>query len=76
MFVAPDGYILNIMGPYFSNCHNNDANILTHEFERDVEGVRNWFQNEDIFLVDRGYRDAVPLLRRLGIQVEMPSSVI
>lgn len=73
MFVAPNGYILNILGPYFSNTHNNDANILISEFNRDVEEMRAWFQPGDIFLVDRGYRDAIPTLERLGINVQMPS---
>lgn len=73
MFVAPDGFILNILGPYFSNTQNNDANILTSEFERDVEGMRNWFRDQDIFIIDRGYRDAIPTLERLGINIEMPS---
>lgn len=73
IFVAPDGYILNILGPYFSNTANNDANILVSEFERDIEGIRNWFQMGDIYLVDRGYRDAVPTLEALGINVQMPS---
>lgn len=70
MFVALDGYILNILGPYFSNAHNNDANILISEFERDVEGMRNWFQDQDIFIIDRGYRDAIPTLERLESNVK------
>lgn len=47
--------------------------MLRNEFERDNQIMRNWFQNEDIIIVDRGYRDACPMLAELGIHVKMPS---
>ncbi|XP_024876500.1 uncharacterized protein LOC112457583 [Temnothorax curvispinosus] len=72
MFVAPDGYLLNIQGPYFSNAANNDAKILLNEFISDFEGMREWFQPQDIFILDCGYRDAIPTLQRLGIDPRMP----
>ncbi|XP_066600076.1 uncharacterized protein [Prorops nasuta] len=73
LIVAPDGYILTIFGPYFSDARNNDAEILRQEFEKDAESLKCWFQTGDIVLVDRGYRDAVPLLQRLGIDHKMPA---
>ncbi|KYN17586.1 hypothetical protein ALC57_10129 [Trachymyrmex cornetzi] len=73
LIVASDGYILTIFGPYFSDAQNNDAEILCQEFERDAETLQGWFQNGDIVLVDRGYRDAIPLLQRLGIDHKMPA---
>ncbi|KAJ8916939.1 hypothetical protein NQ315_013411 [Exocentrus adspersus] len=73
LIVAPDGFILMICGPYFSDAGNNDANIIREEFERDANTLREWFQNQDIVLVDRGYRDAVPLLQHLGIDHRMPA---
>lgn len=73
MFVAPDGYILDIQGPYFSNASNNDAKILLSEFQRDIDGMRQWFQEGDIFVIDRGYRDATETLQRMGSKVQMPS---
>lgn len=73
LVVAPDGYILEIQGPYFSDSRNNDAQMLRNEFERDVDGLRAWFQENDIFVLDRGYRDALPMLRDRGISVIMPS---
>lgn len=75
MLVAPDGYILDIQGPYFSNAANNDANILVNELNRDGEEMREWFQGGDLFVVDRGYRDAIPTLQRLGIDVRMPALI-
>ena len=73
LFVAPNGYILAILGPYFSDSRNNDAAILNSKFEGDANVLREWFQNGDIFLVDRGYRDSIPLLERLGINYKMPA---
>lgn len=73
LIVAPDGYILAIQGPYFSDARNSDAIMLRHEFERDIMGFREWIQEGDIVVVDRGYRDAVPMLEELGIQCEMPA---
>ncbi|KYQ53566.1 hypothetical protein ALC60_00093, partial [Trachymyrmex zeteki] len=73
LIVAPDGYILDIQGPYFSDSRNNDAAILQNEFDRDAERMLRWFQEDDIVIVDRGYRDAIELLRRLGITWKMPA---
>lgn len=73
LVVAPDGYILMIFGPYFSDAQNNDAEILRQEFERDADTLKDWFQDDDIVLVDKGYRDTIPLLQRLGIDHKMPA---
>lgn len=73
LIVAPDGFILDIQGPYFSDSRNNDAQMLRNEFERDINGIRAWFQKGDILIVDRGYRDATELLERLGIRYHMPA---
>lgn len=73
LVVGTDGYILDVHGPYFSDSRNNDANILRNEFQQDAAEIRNWFQEGDIFIVDRGYRDAIPLLEQLGITYKMPS---
>ncbi|KAL1488844.1 hypothetical protein ABEB36_014639 [Hypothenemus hampei] len=73
LIVAPNGWILNIQGPYFSDHQNNDAAILENEFHHDVDRMRNWFQEDDIIIVDRGYRDAIPLFEELGIKWKMPA---
>ncbi|XP_071653832.1 uncharacterized protein [Temnothorax longispinosus] len=41
LIVAPDGYILDIQGPYFSDSRNNDAAILQNEFHRMVPRRRS-----------------------------------
>lgn len=74
LIIAPDEYIMAIQGPYFSDSRNNDARILNNEFQRDADNMRGWFHFDgDIFILDRGYRDAQPLLRELDIEYKMPA---
>lgn len=75
MMVAPDGYILSIQGPYFSDFQNNDARILIDQFNRNLGDMENWIQPGDIFLVDRGYRDAIPFLNEREVVCKMPISL-
>jgi len=35
--------------------------------------MRAWFQQDDIVLVDRGYRDAKDFLEGIGIRYKMPA---
>lgn len=43
--VAPDGFILDIQRPYFSNSRNNDAAFLRSKFDKDVNGLRVWLRH-------------------------------
>lgn len=36
-----------------------------------VEDIRKWVEEDDIFIVDRGFRDVEVLFDDLGIYVEM-----
>lgn len=38
-----------------------------------LEDIRSWVQEEDIFVVDRGFRDSLDYLEQLGINAKMPS---
>jgi hypothetical protein len=73
VIVAPDGYILNVLGPYRADGKNNDACITKHILGRNEEGIKNWIQSEEVAIVDRGFRDATEFLKMHGLQVEMPS---
>lgn len=75
LMVAPDGYIIDIHGPYFADARNNDASILMNEFQNDLNAINEWFQDGDIFIVDRGYRDAVPFLQNENYIVKTPPSL-
>ena len=72
MLVAPDGYILDVHGPYFADGKNNDASILKHHMEQDGLTLRAWLQPHDVLVVDRGYRDVIDYLDSIGVDHEMP----
>jgi hypothetical protein len=72
MSVTTKGYIIDSLGPYLADGSNNDAAITKHVLE-DNERVKAFFQEEDVFIVDRGFRDSIEFLNELGLNVEMPS---
>ncbi|XP_033725211.1 uncharacterized protein LOC117315175 [Pecten maximus] len=73
MFVTTTGYIVSVLGPYFGDSKNNDASILNQILNANIEEIKEWIQENDVFVVDRGFRDSLDLLKQLGIQTEMPS---
>lgn len=70
LITAPDGFILAILGPHFSDSRNNYASILDKELDTNDE-LRHYLRFRDLFLFDRGYRDVVARLRRMGFEVRM-----
>ena len=36
------------------------------------QDLKGWFQEDDVFVVDRGFRDSLDVLKELGIHAEMP----
>ena len=72
IIVSTSGYFISVLGPYFADSKNNDVSILKHIINNNIEEIKNWINPNDIFVVDRGFRDAVELLGELGIQAEMP----
>lgn len=70
--VGTDGYILSVLGPYLSNGKNNDAAITRHMVTRNSEGMNDWLQDNDLCIVDRGFRDVVEFLEERGLSVKMP----
>lgn len=71
--VTATGYIVSVLGPYLADSKNNDASILRHMIYHNAEELRNWLQEEDVFVVDRGFRDAQDVLEDVGIKLEMPA---
>ena len=70
VITATDGYILAVLGPYLAK--NNDANITKHLFENNVEGIQDWLTDEDVLVLDRGFRDCLDYLQHLGYTCESP----
>ncbi|KAK3084039.1 hypothetical protein FSP39_007185 [Pinctada imbricata] len=71
IIVSTDGHFISVLGPYLAK--DNDASILKNALLRNVDEMREWLDEKDIFIVDRGFRDALPYLKELGIQAEMPT---
>ncbi|XP_062610218.1 uncharacterized protein LOC134271999 isoform X2 [Saccostrea cucullata] len=68
--VTTTGYFVSILGPYLADRESSDSSILTHIIKSNAESIRSWLNEDDIFTVDRGFRDALPLLADLWIQAE------
>jgi hypothetical protein len=71
--VTTTGYIIAIFGPFFSDNSNNDASILKHIMINNYDDILNWVEENDIMILDRGFRDSLGVLKSLGIDVAMPS---
>ena len=72
VIVTTTGYFLAVHGPYLADDKNNDASILTHIIKNNIDDIKHWVNENDVFIVDRGFRDALPLLEEIGIKGEMP----
>ena len=73
MVVGSDRYILTVLGPYYANGKNNDAEITKHCFVSNSEDINTWLKPNDIFIVDSGVRDAVTFLEERGLNVQIPA---
>lgn len=38
-----------------------------------MENIKDWLQQDDVLIVDRGFRDSISFLESLGIQAQMPA---
>lgn len=74
LIVCCDGYILQSLGPFPAT--ENDANIMSKEFRSERSPLRTYFRPNDIFILDRGFRDVVGELQRYGYKAHMPESLL
>lgn len=65
-----NGYIVDMMGPFEANI--NDAQILG-TILKDENGLITLLHGNDIFVLDRGFRDVLEELNELGFEVLMPA---
>lgn len=65
--ITTNGYYLDIFQPY--DATSNEASILNDLLSK--EEFRNYFKKGDIFIVDRGFKDSVKNLVKLGFEAEM-----
>ncbi|XP_035706652.1 uncharacterized protein LOC118435202 [Folsomia candida] len=72
MIVLDDGYVIDAPGPYNSNGANNDAGILKSLLVEGSELLKFLDRKKDRPVVDRGFRDNGPPLKKMGFKVYMP----
>ncbi len=64
---------MSVFGPFLTDGHNNDASIIKYIIKNDDRDIKSWLHNDNIIIVDRGFRDAVNSMEELGLQVQMPA---
>ena len=70
--VLPDGYVLDVLGPYMSDGKNNDAGMTRHIMKTQQE-LMDWMEEEDVAILDRSFRDVIEALEEEGLECKMPS---
>ena len=73
VMVTTTDYFMAILGPYLADVKNNDGAMLNHILASNVQDIKNWIESENIFIVDRGFRDSLEFLEDLWIKVKIPS---
>ena len=51
---------------------NNDASIAKNIFINNEQDILNWLHQDDVVVVDRGFRDAIRTINNFGYNVQMP----
>ena len=70
--VLPDGYVLDTIGPFMSDGKNNDAGMTQYIIDF-CNTFIEWLQEEDVTVLDRGFRDVIGALENIGIDCKMPA---
>ena len=65
-----DGYVVDMLRPYFAN--HNAAEILKTIIE-DANGLCKFLEKDDVFVLDRGFRDVKKDLEDNDFKVLMPA---
>lgn len=69
VIVGIDGYILFILGFYYVK--NNDVLIIKYILKINIDGMKFWLNDNDIFIVDWGFRDVFGYFIEEGYEVKM-----
>lgn len=75
LIVCADGHIVDITGPYAAT--TSDADILALVMENHGEPIEDGafhylFEENDVLILDRGFRDAIPITEEYGYNAFMP----
>ncbi|KAH9642648.1 hypothetical protein HF086_008261 [Spodoptera exigua] len=72
--LACDGYIVDCYGPY--KAITSDADIMSGLFSSENSALRSYFRQNDVFILDREFRDCISLLEGCGYRTCMPESLL
>lgn len=71
--VLPDGYVLDTIGPFFSNANNGDSGMTSEILQDEEYGLRQWVkQGDQAVIADKGFVNVVSLLNDLGLDCYHP----
>jgi hypothetical protein len=70
LVTSTNGYILSATGPYFADGANNDAGIFKYEMRG---GMQGHMKEGDIWIADRGFRDAKRRAHQQGTEIHTPA---
>ena len=70
LMVCSDGYIIDVLGPYAAT--TSDASIMTSLCANEDNPFHWMFHQNDVFILDRGFRDSVVDLQSLGYEPHIP----
>lgn len=70
LLVCADGYIIDILGPYAAT--TSDAQIMTQMMNNESCPIHYLLQQNDVFILDRGFRDSISNIETCGYVPHMP----
>lgn len=73
IFVTTNGTFVDIFGAYKAT--QNDAKIMIDVFRTEGTKIMEKLKENDVFLVDRGFRDCVQMLKEKKFDVKMPELI-
>jgi len=74
--VLPDGYVLDAVGPFFSDGQNSDSSMTATIIDEKLSGIIAWLKRsgKQVVIMDRGFKNVMEDLTKLGnIEAKMPS---
>lgn len=72
LITCPDGYIIDISGPYAAT--TSDAQIMSDIMNDQTAPAHTLLQANDVFVLDRGFRDSIRDIESAGYEPHMPPS--
>lgn len=70
LVVCTDGYILDVVGPFAAI--TSDATIMRSLMEDETSEWHGFLRPNDVFILDRGFRDSIASIEECGYNPHMP----